>query len=112
MPRMSRKVVQEARMRVLAYLAARARREPRCGTSFRAMESDLGISASRVRLACRALEAEGLLVVEHRFNEDGGQLSNAYLPTKLGLEALAESRRAERAGEARPAGRPRPVGSR
>ena len=43
-----------------------------------------------MRSACRALQGEGLIVVEARFDEDGGQRANRYVLTKAGYEVLQD----------------------
>lgn len=75
-------------MRVLAYLADRAEENSGQGTSFGLMTNALSLSEGRVRNACRALQHDGLLLVEARFDEDGGQRANRYVLTKVGYEVL------------------------
>lgn len=88
MARTDRKTLEKIRMRVLAYLGARTEDRPGEGTSFGAMARSLALTESRIRNACRALEDEGLLISEARFDEDGGQRANRYIVTSCGWEAL------------------------
>lgn len=90
MARTDRKTLERTRMRVLAYLAVRAEENSGQGTSFGLMTRSLALTEGRVRSACRALQGEGLIVVEARFDEDGGQRANRYVLTKAGYEVLQD----------------------
>lgn len=90
MARSSRATVETNKMRLLAYLAIRAEQEPGLGTSFKVMVNDLGLTEGRLRSCCRALKADGLLQVEARFDADGGQKANVYVPTPIAHRVLAE----------------------
>lgn len=90
MARSSRIAVEGNKMRVLAYLVARAEQTPGAGTSYKAMARDLGLSEGRVRTAYRMLANDGLLHAEHRFDEDGAQKSNVYVPSPAAHAVLID----------------------
>lgn len=90
MARSSRATVEANKMRLLVYFAIQADRRPGAGTSLKAIQNDLGLSEGCLRSSCRALRNDGLLLVESRFDEDGGQKANVYLPTLKAREVLTE----------------------
>lgn len=92
MARLKRVLVEANKLQLLTYLAHRADQRPGEGTSLRVMEDDLGRSRGSLRSSCRALVSEGLLRVDARFDEDGGQKANVYLPTLKARRILADQR--------------------
>lgn len=88
MARTKREVLENTRMRLLAYLVDRAEACPERGTSFALMARALSISEGRARSACRALQDEGFIIVRPVFDEDGGQRANRYIVTLSGCKVL------------------------
>lgn len=91
MARTDKKTLEKTRMRVLAYLAIHTEENSSQGTSFGSMARALAPTENRVRSACRTLRDDGLLMVEARFDEDGGQKANRYILTSFGRETLRKA---------------------
>lgn len=81
--------------RLLRYLAEKAAEGDgrRCVASRRSMVRDLGLSITMISYASSALEDGGLLVIERRYGEDGGQLANGYTITDTGALYLERAER-------------------
>ena len=63
---------------VLLILANRASPEGECWPSYQYLQDLTGLASSTVRAACKTLEESGLVTIEKRVNEKGGQTSNLY----------------------------------
>ena len=77
-------------MRLLVYLAIRAEQKPGLGTSFKVMGNDLGLTEGCLRSSCRALKSEGLVQIESRYSEEGGQQANIYTLTPRARKVISE----------------------
>lgn len=63
---------------VLLILANIANQEGECWPSYQYIQDLTGLASSTVRNACKTIEESGLMTIEKRLNQKGGQTSNMY----------------------------------
>lgn len=89
MVRVSNKVIEQRRVRLLGALLKHAEEGgDALELSNRQLACELQISAGAARGLLKGVRAEGLVAVQPRFLSNGGQAENAYRITAKGIEFL------------------------
>lgn len=88
MSRLSRKIIEQRKLRLLGILLEYGKRlGEKAEVSYSQLSSDMQFSDSggAVRRLVKGMEEEGLITVQARFLPNGGQLENAYRITEKGM---------------------------